>query len=262
MLGALLYPLILMGRRGHKGLAALQGFRYAHRGLFNENRPENSMAAFRAAKEAGFGIELDLHLMKDGTLAVIHDPSLKRTAGADVLIEDLTAEDLEHYRLDGTQEKIPTFPEVLALYQGHAPLIVELKSERNNYAALTDAAVKALEGYEGAWCMESFDPRCVHHLKKHHPHIIRGQLTENFLRNPKSKLPWIVKFGMAKQLLNFLTVPDFIAYKFADRKRLGMTVCRRLWGLQGVAWTLKSTEELETAEQEGYLPIFEGFVPK
>ncbi len=262
LLGALLYPLMLIGRRGNAGLAALRGFRYAHRGLHNESRPENSIAAFRAAKEAGFGIELDLHLMRDGTLAVIHDPSLKRTAGADVLIEDLTAAALDNYRLAGTQEKIPTFPEVLALYQGSAPLIVELKSERSNFAALTDAAVKALEDYPGAWCMESFDPRCVHYLKKHYPHIIRGQLTEDFLHNPKSKMPWIVKFCMTRQVFNFLTVPDFIAYKFADRKRLGMTVCRKLWGLQEVSWTLKSMEELEAAEQEGALPIFEGFVPK
>ena len=53
------------------------------------------MAAFHRAIENGFGAELDVHLLKDGHLAVIHDASLKRTAGADVLVEDLTSEGAE-----------------------------------------------------------------------------------------------------------------------------------------------------------------------
>ena len=78
-------------RRGHQAWEVLKNFRYAHRGYHNKPTvPENSMAAFRAAAERGWGAELDVHLMKDGNLAVIHDSSLKRTAGADVEIEDLT----------------------------------------------------------------------------------------------------------------------------------------------------------------------------
>ena len=81
-----LYALSVQGRTGHPGLESLKGWKYAHRGLHDDALPENSMAAFRAALEAGYGIELDIHLMKDGKLAVIHDTSLKRTAGADVKI--------------------------------------------------------------------------------------------------------------------------------------------------------------------------------
>ena len=77
-------------RAGHPGLKALRGHGYAHRGLHGNGLPENSMAAFRAALDHGYGIEFDLHLLKDGNLAVIHDSSLLRTAGTDVRIEDLT----------------------------------------------------------------------------------------------------------------------------------------------------------------------------
>ncbi len=260
-LGFIGYLFMLHGRTGHPGLQALKGWRYAHRGLHGEDRPENSTSAFRAALDAGFGIELDLHLMQDGALAVIHDASLRRTAGVEVFIEDLTAQELEYYPLTGSGEKIPLFSEVLALYAGRAPMIVELKSERNNYKALTDAAVKALEGYEGAWCMESFDPRCIRYLKRQYPHIVRGQLSENFLGNPNSRMPWILKLCMTCHLFNFLSAPDFIAYNFADRKRLGTWLCRKFWGIQGVVWTLRSQEQLQDAEKEGYLPIFENFLP-
>ena len=87
---------------GHPGLKQLQKFSYAHRGLHGNGIPENSMAAFRAALEKGYGIELDIHLMADGELAVIHDTSLKRSSGVYVKITDLTTADLENYRLEGT----------------------------------------------------------------------------------------------------------------------------------------------------------------
>lgn len=261
LLGLLLvYTLLVMGRRKHPGLAALRGWNYAHRGLHGENRPENSMAAFRAALEKGYGIELDIHLLKDGQLAVIHDHSLLRTAGVDVQIEDLTTEDLSAYRLEGTEEQIPTFKQVLELFAGKAPLIVELKATGKNYGELVDRAVEVLRSYPGAYCIESFDPRCILHLKKHHKQIIRGQLTENFLAG-KGKLPWIIKFLLTHQLGNFLLMPDFVAYKFADRKNLGNFLVRKLWGVQGVTWTLRSPEDHEKALQEGWIPIFENYEP-
>ena len=92
----LLYILSLRGRTGHPGLKDLQGHRYAHRGLHDGEKPENSLAAFRAAVNHGFGIELDVHLLKDGSLAVIHDSLLKRTTGAEGKVEDLTQEELSH----------------------------------------------------------------------------------------------------------------------------------------------------------------------
>ena len=257
---ALLYVLALRGRTGQAGLAELRNWNYAHRGLHNAQRPENSMAAFRAALEQGYGIELDIHLLKDGNLAVIHDSSLKRTAGADVKIEDLTTAELEQYRLNGTEEKIPEFRQVLELYRGKAPMIVELKPAGGNYAALTEAACNMLEDYPGLYCMESFDPRCIYWLKKNRPELIRGQLTENYFAS-QSNLPAVLKFLLANQLENFLTLPDFVAYRYADRKNLGNFIVRKLWGVQGVTWTLKNPQEHETAVSEGWIPIFENYEP-
>ena len=257
----LLFLLSLMGRTGHKGLSDLQGWNYAHRGLHGNGVPENCMSAFRNALECGYGVELDIHLMKDGNLGVIHDASLKRTAGVDLRIEDLRQEDLVKYPLEGTDEIIPTLQQVLKLVDGRAPLIVELKSEGRNFAELTQKACDLLANYHGVYCVESFDPRCIHWLKKNRPEMIRGQLAENFLRKNKSNLPWILRFVMSFNMLNFLTRPDFIAYKFADRKNVSVFLCRKLWRIQGVTWTLRNQTDHATSLKEGWIPIFEDYHP-
>ena len=261
LLLALLYVLAVRGRSGHPGLQALRGWNYAHRGLHDTLLPENSMGAFRAALEAGYGIELDIHLMRDGTLAVIHDSSLRRTAGAEVDIEDLTAEELENYHLGGTAETIPTFRQVLQLFDGKAPLIVELKAAGNNHAALSQAACDLLDQYNGPYCIESFDPRCIHWLRKNRPDVIRGQLSENFVKT-KSPLPFVLKFGITHHLENFLLVPDFIAYKFEDRRGISLRQCEYVWKPVKVTWTIRNKADLVTAEKEDRIVIFEQFDPE
>ena len=72
---------------------------YAHRGLWNHERPENSLTAFRAATEAGYGIELDVHLTRDGHLVVHHDDSLLRMGGADKQIAQSTLLEIRACRL-------------------------------------------------------------------------------------------------------------------------------------------------------------------
>ena len=256
----ILYTLSVMGRRGHKNLSELRKWKYAHRGLHDDKLPENSMAAFKAALDNGYGIELDLHLLADGNLAVMHDSELKRTTGADGIIEELTTEQLKDYHLNGTSETIPTFQQVLDLYAGKAPLVIELKPVKGNHAALTAKAVEMMQRYQGLYCMESFDPRVVYWLKQHHPEICRGQLTENHFA-AKGKLSGVLKFVLTHQMLNFMTMPDFVAYKYCDRKTLGNFLVRRIWGIQGVTWTLKTLEEYKTAVKEGWIPIFEDFKP-
>ncbi len=260
MLLAVAYLLAIRGRENHPGVDTLKGWSYAHRGLHGEGRPENSIAAFQASLDGGYGIELDIHLLADGNLAVIHDSLLMRTTGQEGRIEDLTTEQLKAYALEGTNETIPEFRQVLELYQGKYPLIVELKPYRNNYAALTEAACKMLEGYEGVYCLESFDPRCLLWLKKHRPELIRGQLSEDYYVSKTAKIPFILKWLMRENLANFLTRPDFIAYKFEDR-HCTLSNSPALRSNTCVSWTLKSQEEFDTAVNEGWIPIFEGFTP-
>ena len=257
----LLWFLLLRCRRSGRGWKKLLGRRYAHRGWHMKPAvPENSLAAFRRALDKGWGAELDVHLLKDGTLAVFHDSDLRRCAGEEGDIEDLDREGLARLRLEGTEEPVPLFDEVLALFEGKAPLIIELKSHKNNYKALTEAVIARLDRYKGDYCVESFDPRVLMVLRRERPNILRGQLAMDF-RPGGEPLPGWQRFALRNLLMNFLTVPDFIAYRFEDRQRLALKLCRRVWGVKEASWTLRSMDDLLTAEAAGAMPIFECFDP-
>ncbi len=265
LLLAALYLFALRCRRGHSAWEKLCSYRYAHRGLHDKPTiPENSLAAFRRALEQGYGAELDVHLMRDGNLAVIHDSSLRRTAGADVMIEDLTAADLPHYRLEESDAPIPLLTDVLDLFAGKAPLIIELKAARGNYSALAQAAMDVLDHYDTDYCVESFDPRCILWLKKHRPEVVRGQLSQQFSRHPgdgggqSRAVLWL----LSNLLTNIVTRPDFIAYRFEDRRTPSVALCRALYGVREVSWTITNKQDMVAAEAKGNLVIFERFDPK
>lgn len=254
------YLFCLMGRRNHRNMRKLKRWKYAHRGLHDSEKPENSMAAFRAALEDGYGIELDVHLLKDGNLAVIHDYDLQRVTGREGKVENLTVGELTDYSLNGTDQTIPRFEDVLALFHGKAPLIVEVKCDNNNHAALCEAVCKVLDDYDGLYCIESFDPRAIRWMKENRPDIVRGQLSENWM-GKELPIPGILKWMLTYHLMNVYTRPDFIAYRFEDRKTFGTDICRKFLKVPGVSWTIKSKEDFDTAVAEGWIPIFEGFKP-
>ena len=256
-----IYLILLIPRTGHPGWEKLAGVRYAHRGLHDKDKgiPENSLAAFRLAAEHGYGAELDVHLLADGNLAVFHDATLQRICGAEGTIEELSIEDLPKYHLLGTEETIPTFEDVLAVFEGRTPLIIELKAVGDNSAALTDAVMKVLKGWNGTYCIESFRPAVVRHLKTHYPDVIRGQLSENFFKS--ESLPLAVKFLMTFLLTTVFTRPDFIAYHHEHRSNISLRIMRKLYGVHEVGWTIREQTVMEQLEKDGVTPIFENFTP-
>ena len=261
---SLLWNILLRPRQNQPGWEKLAPFRYAHRGLHDlaQGRPENSMAAFRAAVEGGFGAELDVHLMADGKLAVVHDSDLSRVCGKKVFIEDLTADDLKDYPLQGTTETIPLFEDVLALFEGRTPLVVELKVERGNANALTDAAMALLKDWNGTYCVESFHPGALLRLKEKYPDVIRGQLSQNFMKGSEvGGLSLPVRFALTNLLTTVFTKPDFIAYNWKDRGNASLRRMKRLYGVHEVAWTVRDRETMEMLDRDAVPSIFEGFVP-
>ena len=261
-----LYLLGMMGKRRPKnGFGRLGDFDYAHRGLhaLPAGIPENSLRAFRLAANNGYGAELDVQLSRDGRLVIMHDENLKRTTGVNANISAVTTQVLSQLVLEGTREKVPYLEEVLPLFNGKAPLLIEIKTEKNNHVELTRKVVNLLKQYpELDYMIESFDPRVLRWLRKHHPNIIRGQLSQNFLKDPSPGMKKPMAFVLSNLLCNFLTMPNFVAYRLEDKDDLAPGLCKKVWGVQTFYWVVRDQETANSLMEEDSMIIFEGFAAK
>lgn len=264
--------LIRPGNRQSESMEALKKQKYyAHRGLYDNesDHPENSLKAFQNAIDHGFGIEMDVQLSKDGVPVVFHDFQLARTArdssGKPVQgkVSAYTLAELKSFHLMNSTETIPTFAEFLELVSGQVPLIVELKIENSDTKlAVCPAADAMLSEYQGLYCVESFNPRGVKWYRKHHPEVIRGQLSSMFNRTNEDRRKWWLIYFLTENLMfNFLTKPDFIAYDCRFWKNLPRRICRYLFHNTSVAWTIQSQKELDERQKDFDIFIFEHFVP-
>lgn len=227
--------------------------KYAHRGLHDATRAENSLSAFRAAVDAGYGIELDVRLSRDGVLVVFHDDTLDRVTGEVGRVDERTAAELGKINLSGTADTVPTFEEVLALVDGRVPLLVELKEDAGKYG-VTEKTLEMLKEYKGEYIIESFNPLALGRVKKLAPEVMRGFLSQNFLSQKKYRSA--TYFLLQNLLLNVVCRPDFIAYKHSDYKNASLRLVKGLFKPATLAWTVRS----KTEEDEAYLHGFDGVI--
>ena len=231
---------------------------FAHCGFHTNKIPENSMSAFRKAKELGYGIELDVQMTKDHVVVVHHDYDLKRTCGVSKNIRDLTYKELLKYRLKGTNEHIPRLIEVLREIDGKVPLLIELKME-TFHTRLCKKTAWMLDKYKGPYCIESFHPYALYWFKKHRPEVIRGQLSEKFFKENEWK--YLVPYFIVQNLLtNFITKPDFIAYNYKYKNCLPLKICRKLYHIPIYGWTFREKEKYEAEKAWFHGFIFEKFM--
>ncbi len=254
--------------------------------------PENSLAAFAAAAEAGYGIELDVQLTLDNKVVVAHNPDLLRVAGDPRNIRDLTYDELVRIPLfptaapgaevspllpgatenpplvttpsqapTGYYQHVPLLEDVLRVVDGRVPIIVEFKFE--NYRTWDDrdeelmqTAADLLDTYQGLYVVESFNPAAMNWYKREHPDVCRGQLAEDtaFTANP---MLWMG----GKLMFNEISRPDFVAYDFKNGDGAMLRFVRRM-GAMAVAWTVRTSDELAGAQPYFDRFIFEAFVPK
>lgn len=233
---------------------------YAHRGLHGDGVPENSMTAFRLAKENGYGVELDVQMTRDGQLVVFHDGNLKRVCGVDGMLKDYTYEELCKFSLLGTEEKIPLLKDVLQVL-GDTDLICEIKGDNGNKCyELCQKTYDALMQSRCPFCIESFSPFLVWWFRKNHPEIIRGQLSCDFMGD--LKLNWFMRFAMTHLCVNIISRPDFVAYGHKDVDKFGFKLCKGIYHPFLVAWTAKGEEEQREAWGSFDSVIFEKFSDK
>ena len=148
----------------------------AHRGTPRE-RPENTLPAFLRALELGAdGIEIDVHVTRDGTVVVHHDPVPRATAPSGRLagrrIDALTFDELQGFSIRG-MALIPTLAETLAVVKGRAELFVELKG-----AGIESAVVEQIRrsAMPSRCAVHSFDHDAIRRLGELAPELRRGLL--------------------------------------------------------------------------------------
>ena len=225
----------------------------AHRGLFDREKiPENSMLAFDKALEKGYSIEVDVNMTQDGYIVVFHDNSLKRMTGIKNDITTMTLSEIKKFKLLGTENKIPTFEDVLLQVSGKVPILIEVKPN-SKYKELMEKLINLLEKYNGNYSIQSFDPRIVYWLKKNMPQISRGQISSKNIREVKSR---ILKILLGKMVFNVITKPNFISYQYLSINEKFYKK-QKSKGREVIAWTLKNKEDYEKIRDNCDMVIFE-----
>lgn len=235
--------------------------KFAHRGLHTGDGrvPENSLAAIRLAREAGYGVEWDVQFTADRQVVVFHDATLTRMCGVDKRVDQLTYRQLQKYTLLDSDQRIPLLTEALAELQD-APLVCEFKSHgKAGDTSLCEAAYAILEKHTGPWCMESFNPFMVGWFRKQQPQIIRGILSKRYVK--ADNLPGWQRVFLGSLAANVFCRPDFIAFDHTSKDAFGFRLCRRLFHPLCVAWTVRSAETESTIKNHFDTIIFESYKP-
>jgi glycerophosphoryl diester phosphodiesterase len=159
-----------------------------HRGAAGE-APENTLASFQLALTQGAdGIELDIHLSKDGEIMVCHDPTIDRTTNGSGYIVEMAAEEIKRYDAGGwfseqyAGQRIPTLAEVFDLVPDNIMINIEIK-----YAYQGQLETKLIEFLSARNRIEnivisSFDHKCMQRIKKAAPEVLVGLLyAANFI---------------------------------------------------------------------------------
>ena len=236
----------------------------AHRGLHDlaSGRPENSLAAFRAAIDAGYGIELDLQLSSDGQAMVFHDYDLGRLTAEKGAVQQRSAAELARIPLTGGDEGIPTLQEVLHLVAGRVPLLIEIKDQDGimgaNVGRLEKAAAENLRGYAGPVAVMSFNPHSVLKMAGFAPDIPRGITTSAYLPEDWELLPRGTRDRLREIPDYDHTGASFISHEASDLSRPRVADLKAR-GAVILCWTIRSHAEETAARRVADNITFEGY---
>jgi glycerophosphoryl diester phosphodiesterase len=232
----------------------------AHRGLHDTAAgiAENSLSAFRAAITAGYAIELDLQMSRDGEAIVFHDETLERMTDAEGKVSDRDARSLSAIGLRRSTDTIPTLATALALVAGKVPLLVEIKDFSRRVGALEARAAELLRGYAGPVAVQSFNPLSLRWFRHNAPIIPRGLLSGDYRAPVPFRLTRRMRFTLRHLLTAPVIRPQFIAYDVHALPALAPRIARAL-GLPLIAWTVASEQEWRIGARYADNIIFEGF---
>ncbi|WP_297435873.1 glycerophosphodiester phosphodiesterase [uncultured Clostridium sp.] len=159
----------------------------AHRG-FSALYPENTMLAFKKAKEEGFcdGIELDVQLTKDLVPVIIHDEKLERTTGVKGFVKDFTYSEIRTFNA-GENEKIPSLEEYLEFAkENNIYTNIELKNSILEYSTMEEKTLDLIDkfNFKNRIILSSFNHESMSKIKTIDKTIKTGILYDSILLSP------------------------------------------------------------------------------
>lgn len=223
---------------------------FAHRGLHGGKLVENSLAAFAAAIDSGFGMECDVQASADGVAFVFHDATLDRLTGQNGPVGARRAGDLDRVMLSGTDAPIPRLTALLSLVAGQMPLLIEVKAPGARVAPLCEAVAEAVRDYAGPVAIMAFNPEVGAWFARHAPGVARGLVvTEENKRGLRGRIERNLALRRAR--------PDFLAYDIRDLPRSPFAARARRRGLPMLTWTVRTQAQWAAAARYADQPIFE-----
>ena len=237
---------------------------YAHRGLhkLDQSIVENSETALRHALEAGVGIELDVQMSADRVPMVFHDETLSRLTGRDGRLSFMKAHTLQQIHYLTGQDHILTLKDCLEIVKGQAPLLIEVKSHWTESPEMERGILDALEGYEGAFGVMSFDPSIIRRLKSLGFDGLVGLVTSQC---PPKDWPQITEDQRLEGKVQFEAARsleiDFIAHEIGDITNPHLQALLRDRDVALFSWTVRTQAQCRQARSMGATPIFEEIVP-
>lgn len=248
-----------MRRRFGEAWDLLFGPPVAHRGLWSpDGAPENSLGAFQAACAAGYGVELDVQLSADGEAVVFHDSELKRMTGRAGRLQDLTAAELGELRLAGTEERIPTLREALALIGRRALTQVELKTAAGAVGPLERRVHEVIIDHPGPVALIGFNAYSHAWFAEHYPGVLRG--LDSYSYKDAAQLSPAQRQAYAALEHVALARPHFLALGL-DMLPSGAAARLRAEGFPVIAWTVREPAQWTAVKPHCDNLIFEGFRP-
>ena len=231
----------------------------AHRGRWTKDGPpENSLAAFEAACEAGYGIELDVQLSSDGEAMVFHDTRLERLTGREGKVGDYTAADLSEMTLPGGEETIPTLAETLALVGRRAMVLVELKTPYGEVGPLEQRVHEVIIDHAGPLALIGFNPYSHAWYADRFPNILRGLDSYSYRGPDAARLAPEQRKSFGRLEHVAIARPHFLALSL-DMLPSERADTYRAEGMPVVAWTTRAPAEWDKVSAHCDNHIFEGF---
>lgn len=243
--------------------AVFLGAPIAHRALHDRSRGriENSLSAIRAARAAGYGIEIDLQLSADGVPMVFHDEDLDRLTAEHGALNARTAAELGRIKLKDSEDTIPTLDQVLAKIAGAVPLLIEIKDQTLTMSEtdgnLEAATAAALERYSGPVALMSFNPHCMAHMARLCPDLPRGLTTSAYGPDWAPLAPETC--DRLSEIPDYdRTLSSFISHEASDLSRPRVAELKAQ-GAAILCWTIRSPEAEAEARKIAQNITFEGY---